>query len=103
MVGHGLAPGEHRGQYLVIDFHQAQRLFGHVLAHGTHGGDGVADVKGLVLGQHVFRDHAGVALHLGKVQHAVLHDGEIRRRSHRHDAGHGLALLVSMLRMRAWE
>ena len=84
--GHGLAPGEHRGQYFVIHLYQREGFLGNVRAGGADGGDGVAHVQDLVLRHQVFRNHTGVALHFGKVQDAVFNDGEIRRGSHGDDA-----------------
>ena len=85
--GHGVAPGEHGGQDLVVHLHQLHGLQRDVGVGGADGGDSVADIQDLVLGQQVFGDHAGITLDFGEVDHPVLDDGEIGGRGNGDDAG----------------
>ena len=50
---HGGQHVDHRGQHLVVDFDQRQRLFCHLRTRGGYGGHGVTTVESLIGGQHI--------------------------------------------------
>ena len=102
VVLHGVADVEDGGKHLVVDVDERKGLFCDVVAGCGHGGDGVPLVERLGVGETVLREHAGVALGLAKVDGLALDDGKSREVATALTPGRASALLVSMLRMRAW-
>ncbi len=76
----GVLDGQHGRQHLIVDSDELEGLLRDVAVGGGDGRDGVPLVQRLLEGQNVCRDHARIPLQLGKINEAVLHDGEVLRR-----------------------
>ena len=93
-VGHALGGGGDRGQHLVVDLYQPERLLGDVGVRRRHAGHRMALVERLLPGE----DGVALPLHVRVAQGAVVEGvagvarGQVRRRHGRHDAGERIGL-----------
>ena len=93
-LGHALRGGGDRGQHLVVDLDQPERLLGDVGIGRRHAGHRMALVQRLLPGE----DGVTLALEIRVPQRAVVEDvsgiarRQVRRRHGRHDAGQRIRL-----------
>ena len=91
-VGHALGGGQDGTEHLVLDDDLVGGLFGDVRARGGNGGDGVALVQGLVVGEHVVAEVAEVCRALSERDDLVGHFRQVRAGDDGEHAVHGLGL-----------
>ena len=82
---HRVAESEHRGQHVVFDVDQAERLLGDVGAGRSDRGHGVALIEDLRPREDVLGKHPRVAPNLGEVNGPVGKNGKVGRGGHGFD------------------
>ena len=104
VVLQGVVQVQHHRQDFVVHLNQLKGLLGHVGIGGCHGGHGMAPVQYLALRQDVLRDDAGVLVGVFVIDIGPLcwTMGKSLAVATAITPGSASALLVSMLRMRAW-